>query len=76
VKDETGTTDNTHIVVMDGDDNGKWEMTFFAAPAGYVQTDSKTGDGDKSGGGGCGAGFGASALLACVFAILKWRQKR
>jgi hypothetical protein len=77
VKDAYGAKENTHIVVMDGNDNGKWEMTFFAAPAGYVPTDRKTGDGVESGGGGgCEAGFGASALLACAFAILKWRQKR
>jgi hypothetical protein len=73
VNDRTTTTDNTHIVVMDGGDNGKWEMKFFAAPAGYVKSDVKTGSGDS---GGCEAGSGISAFLACAFAILKWRQRR
>ncbi|MDR2175941.1 MAG: hypothetical protein LBO82_08430 [Synergistaceae bacterium] len=72
VKDETTTTSNTHIVVMDGNDNGKWEMKFFAAPAGYIETDGGTG----GGGGGCGVGLSIPAIAACVFAILKWRQKR
>jgi hypothetical protein len=75
VKDETGTTDNTHIVVMDGNDNGKWEMTFFVAPAGYVKTDGRAEESGSGGGGGCGVGFGALALLACAFAVLKWRRK-
>jgi hypothetical protein len=56
---------------MDGNDNGKWEMKFFVAPAGNVKTDSGAG----GGGGGCGVGLGVSAFLACVFAILRWRRE-
>jgi hypothetical protein len=73
VKDTTSTTDNTHIVVMDGSDNGKWEMKFFAAPAGYVKSD--VGRSGGGGGGGCEVGFGISAFLASAFATLKWRRR-
>lgn len=72
VDDATTSTNNSHIVVMDGNANNRWDMKFFVAPAGYVPTDRKPpSDGGSS---GCnGLTLGIVLLLACVPARIKWR---
>ncbi len=72
VDDTTTSTNNSHIVVMDGNANNRWNMKFFVAPAGYVPTDRKpASDGGSS---GCnGLTLGIVLLLACIPARIKWR---
>lgn len=72
VNDKTTTTDNSYIVLMDGDSNSRWDMTFFIAPARYVPTDDKPSD--DGGSSGCNAApAGVVIMLACIPAFLKRR---
>ena len=74
VNDTTTVTDNTYIVVMDGNANNNWDMQFFVAPSGYVSTDHRA-PSEKSG--GCNAvSLGTLLfvfLLSCVSVMMKRR---
>ncbi|MDR1977605.1 MAG: hypothetical protein LBQ42_02610 [Synergistaceae bacterium] len=73
VNDATTATNNTYVVVMDGNANNRWDMKFFVAPSAYAPTDH-TPSGKASSGGGCDAtALGAMLLLFCVPIILKRR---
>jgi hypothetical protein len=71
VEDTTVATRHSYIVATDGNANGKWDMKFFVAPAGYVPTDRRE---TEEGGSGCNmTTFGALLLLSCVSVLLKRR---
>jgi len=73
VEDSTPATLNTYITIMDGNHNNKWDMTFFVAPKGHVNTDHDHSGKHGHGGGGCNIVFGALLFLACAPLILKRR---
>ncbi|GHS90046.1 hypothetical protein AGMMS49957_14740 [Synergistales bacterium] len=73
-------TDNSYTLIRDGNENGRWDMTFFTAPKEYAPTDgsgsSRSGGGDGGGSSGCSAGVGGLLTLAAIFlapALLKRR---
>ena len=70
VDDQTVTTNNTFMIVRDGWLDDEWNLTFYAAPAGYPNDDKPVSPDirpvEKGGGGGCDAGLGlcGAALLS------------
>lgn len=78
VADSSVNQQNNYIVVRDGTQDNRWNMTFFVAPSGWQDNPSHGTDGNTerqqgtssggSGGGGCEA-FGLSALLAASLII-------
>ena len=84
VSDDSVTQEKDYIVIRDGNDDNKWNMTFFIAPSGYVvnpdtpapdipdtpntDTENKS-TGGSSGGGGCNAGLGIMALSVIAMMI-------
>lgn len=84
VPDNSVTQDKDYIVIRDGSEDTKWNMTFFIAPTGSVvnpepskpvepESDDKgTGTtGGSSGGGGCNSGMGITALIMMTAMIFK-----
>lgn len=71
VEDSTTNQANNYIVIRDGNEDNRWNMTFFIAPAGdYVNVkDDKPNNtqntDSSSGGGGCNAGFGVLFVTLC-----------
>ena len=80
VRDQTATTNNTFMIVRDGWLDNIWDLTFYAAPAGYSEnnyTQPVSGDvhPDKDGGGGCGVLSAAGMALLLVVPLI-CRRKR
>ncbi len=83
VPDQTATTSNTFMILRDGLKDDAWNLTFYVAPAEYVDNDrpgqgpTQPKDGKGSGGGCDAAGpgllFGA---LAALGAALRRRGRR
>ncbi len=75
VQDKTVTTDNSYLVMKDGNLNDKWDMTFFTAPMNYVPSDPPASGGS---GGGCNTGIPVLGLFfACGFAAIRlWKGER
>ena len=77
VNDKTTTTDNSYIVIMDGNANNRWDMKFFVAPSRYVPTDHGSSGGGDSGSGcrGQASGLLGSLLILSVFFIFRRSAK-
>ncbi len=87
VSDDSNLQQNNYIVIRDGVNDSKWNMTFLIAPAGwydnpnrqvltpnsgnYTSNNSSTG----SSGGGCGVAAGISTLFALIPAMRKNRRE-
>ncbi|MBQ7544212.1 MAG: hypothetical protein IJT02_04630 [Synergistaceae bacterium] len=78
--------ENKYIVLRDGHDDTKWNMTFFIAPAEYINNPDVTSpdasapaSGDNSGTAEGGGGGGCSSVSAGIFAFaaaVLWYMKR
>ena len=85
VADDSVTQEKDYIVIRDGNDDNKWNMTFFIAPSGYVVNPENNNDNNNNNnnsnnsgstggsGGGCNAFFGMSALM--LLGAFMYRRK-
>lgn len=89
VSDDSNLQQNNYIVIRDGVNDSKWNMTFLIAPAGWydnpnrqavanpVNTNTNTNNNSSAGssGGGCGTFAGITALFALIPAMRKNRSE-
>ena len=86
VSDNSVTQDKDYIVIRDGNDDNKWNMTFFIAPSGYTVNPDPLPDtpgsdehssksSGSSGGGGCNFGSGIMALSVIAVMMMINRKK-
>ena len=81
VPDNTDGEEIEYVVVRDGNNDTRWNMTFFLAPADYfnnppadTNTQSQTTEPTSSSGGGGGCNIGASLLVASAFLFILRRK--
>ncbi|MDR1915583.1 MAG: hypothetical protein LBQ58_03295, partial [Synergistaceae bacterium] len=62
-------TDNSYLVVRDGNRNDMWDMTFFVAPTDSTSSGGSPGGDQQSGGGGGGCDAGVPLFVALLSAV-------